>query len=46
MGGSVIAVAARLMLNRVIGLIGRVTLQNIEYPMAYEELEKMIELYE
>jgi pimeloyl-ACP methyl ester carboxylesterase len=42
MGGSVIAEAARLMSNRVIGLIGIDTLENIEYPMTRKELEKMI----
>ncbi|MEN6319301.1 MAG: alpha/beta hydrolase [Syntrophaceae bacterium] len=42
MGGSVIAEAARLMPNRVIGLIGIDTLDNIEYPMTREELQKMI----
>ena len=42
MGGSVIAEAARLMPNRVIGLIGIDTLENIEYPMTREELEQMI----
>jgi len=42
MGGSVIAEAARLMPNRVIGLIGIDTLDNIEYPMTREELKKMI----
>ena len=42
MGGSVIAEAARLMPNRVIGLIGIDTLENIEYPMTSEELKKMI----
>ncbi len=42
MGGSVIAEAARLMPNRVIGLIGIDTLENIEYPMTRQELEKMI----
>ena len=41
MGGSVIAEAARLMPNRVIGLIGVDTLENIEYPMTRQELEKM-----
>jgi pimeloyl-ACP methyl ester carboxylesterase len=41
MGGSVIAEAARLMPNRVIGLIGIDTLEDIEYPMTREELEKM-----
>lgn len=42
MGGAVIAEAARLMPNRVIGLIGIDTLENIEYPMAGEELRNMI----
>ena len=42
MGGSVIPEAARLMPNRVIGLIGIDTLENIEYPMTREELKKMI----
>jgi pimeloyl-ACP methyl ester carboxylesterase len=42
MGGSVIAEAARLMPNRVIGLIGVDTLENIEYPMTREEFKKMI----
>ena len=42
MGGSVIAEAARLMPNRVIGLIGIDTLENIEYPMTREGLEKII----
>jgi len=42
MGGTVIAEAARLMPDRVIGLIGIDTLENIEYPMTHEELEKMI----
>lgn len=42
MGGSVIAEATRLMPNRVIGLIGVDTLENIEYPMTQEELKKMI----
>ncbi len=42
MGGSVIAEAARLMPKRVIGLIGVDTLENIEYPMTHEELEKML----
>lgn len=41
MGGPVIAEAARLMPDRVIGLIGVDTLENIEYPMTPEELEKM-----
>jgi len=42
MGGSVIAEAARLMPDRVIGLIGIDTLENIEYAMTHEELKKMI----
>jgi pimeloyl-ACP methyl ester carboxylesterase len=42
MGGSVIAEAARLMSDRVIGLIGVDTLGNIEYPMTREELTKML----
>lgn len=42
MGGSVIAEAARLMPDRVIGLIGVDTLENIEYPLTREELEQMI----
>jgi pimeloyl-ACP methyl ester carboxylesterase len=42
MGGSVIAEAARLMPNHVIGLIGIDTLENVEYPMTREELNKMI----
>jgi pimeloyl-ACP methyl ester carboxylesterase len=42
MGGSVIAEAARLMPDRVIGLIGIDTLENIEYPMTHEEFKKMI----
>ena len=41
-GGSVIAEAACLMPDRVIGLIGIDTLENIEYPMTREELKKMI----
>ena len=42
MGGIVIAEAARLMPDRVLGLIGVDTLQNIEYPLTREELEKMM----
>ena len=42
MGGSVIAEAARLIPNRVKGLIGVDTLENIEYPITREELKKMI----
>lgn len=43
MGGSVIAEAARLMPNRVIGLIGIDTFGNIEYPMTREELNKILD---
>jgi pimeloyl-ACP methyl ester carboxylesterase len=46
MGGTVIAEAARLMPNRVIGLIGIDTLENIEYPLTREELEGMIAPFE
>ncbi|MEJ2200332.1 MAG: alpha/beta hydrolase [Desulfuromonadaceae bacterium] len=42
MGGSVIAEAARLMPERVIGLIGIDTLENVEYPLTREELAGMI----
>lgn len=42
MGGSVIAEAARLMADRVIGLVGIDTLQNIEHPMTREEFEGML----
>ena len=42
MGGTVIAEAARLMPDRVIGLIGIDTLENIEYPLTREALEGMI----
>jgi len=42
MGGSVIAEAARLMPDRVIGLIGVDTLDNIEYPLTQEELDQML----
>jgi len=43
MGGSVIAEAARLMPDRVIGLIGVDTLENIEYPMTSEAFKQMID---
>jgi pimeloyl-ACP methyl ester carboxylesterase len=46
MGGSVIAEAARLMPGRVIGLIGIDTLENIEYPLTGDELEKMMAPFE
>ena len=42
MGGSVIAEAARLMADRVIGLVGIDTLENIEYSMIQEEFEGMV----
>lgn len=42
MGGTVIAEAARRMPDRVIGLIGVDTLENIEYPMTRTEFESMI----
>jgi pimeloyl-ACP methyl ester carboxylesterase len=42
MGGAVIAEAARLMPDRVIGLIGVDTLGNIEYPLKAEKLEEMM----
>jgi len=46
MGGSVIAEAARLMPDRVTGLVGVDTLENIEYPMTREEFKKMIDPFE
>ncbi|SFL69619.1 Pimeloyl-ACP methyl ester carboxylesterase [Desulfomicrobium norvegicum] len=42
MSGSVIAEAARLMADRVIGLVGIDTLENIEYPMTQEEFKGMV----
>lgn len=42
MGGTVIAEAARLMPERVKGLIGVDTLENIEYPLTKEEYEQMM----
>ena len=42
MGGSVIAEAARLMPDRVAGLIGIDTLENIEYPLKGDELQMMV----
>jgi pimeloyl-ACP methyl ester carboxylesterase len=42
MGGSVIAEAARLMPDRVIGLIGVDTLENIEYPLTRAEFDQML----
>ena len=43
MGGSVIAEAAKLMPDRVIGLIGIDTLEDIEYPLTQKELKAMTE---
>ncbi len=42
MGGPVIAEAAKLMPDRVTGLIGIDTLENIEYPMTNEEYKSMV----
>ena len=42
MGGSVVAEAARLMPDRVIGLIGIDTLENIEYPLTRKALDQMM----
>lgn len=42
MGGAVIAEAARLTPDRVIGLIGVDTLENIEYPLTKKEMEMMV----
>ncbi|MCG6186392.1 alpha/beta fold hydrolase [Maribellus maritimus] len=42
MGGSVIAEAACLMPERVKGLIGVDTYENVEYPLSSEELNKML----
>jgi pimeloyl-ACP methyl ester carboxylesterase len=42
MGGSVIAEAARRMPERVIGLIGVDTLENLEYPVTQEEVKKLV----
>ena len=46
MGGSVIAEAARLMPERVIGLIGVDTLENIETPMTPDAGKKMMAPFE
>lgn len=43
MGGAVIAEAARLMPDRVIGLIGVDTLDNIEYQLTREELSQTLD---
>ena len=42
MGGAVIAEAARLMPQRVKGIIGVDTYENIEYPLSPEEFDQMI----
>jgi pimeloyl-ACP methyl ester carboxylesterase len=42
MGGSVIVEAARLMPDRVMGLIGVDTLENVEFPFTREEVKKMM----
>jgi pimeloyl-ACP methyl ester carboxylesterase len=42
MGGSVVIEAARSMPDRVIGLIGIDTLENVEYPMTQETMTKML----
>lgn len=42
MGGSVIAEAARLMPDRVLGLIGVDTLENVEYPVTRGEVDRMM----
>ncbi len=42
MGGSVIAEAVRLMPDRILGVIGVDTLENVEYPLTREELRNMI----
>lgn len=42
MGGPVVAEAARLMPQRVKGLIGIDTLENVEYPMTVEEANQMV----
>ena len=41
MGGSVIAEAARLMPDQVVGLIGVDTLENLEYPITQKEIDQM-----
>ena len=46
MGGGIIAEAARLMPQRVIGLIGIDTLQNVEHPLTVEEMQQMVAPFE
>ncbi|MDD2465940.1 MAG: alpha/beta hydrolase [Desulfobulbus sp.] len=42
MGGEIVAHAARMMPERVIGLIGVDTLENVEYPLSRQEAEAML----
>jgi pimeloyl-ACP methyl ester carboxylesterase len=42
MGGSVVAEAARTMPERVLGLVGVDTLENVEHPLSREDAEKML----
>ncbi len=42
MGGAVIAEAARLMPDRVLGLVGVDTFDNVEYPLTREALDEML----
>ncbi|MGE4560727.1 MAG: alpha/beta fold hydrolase [Desulfobulbus sp.] len=42
MGGEVVAHAARMMPERVIGLIGVDTLENVEYPLNRQEADTMV----
>jgi pimeloyl-ACP methyl ester carboxylesterase len=46
MGGTVIAEAARIMPERVIGLIGVDTLENVEYPLTRETMHEMLAPFE
>jgi pimeloyl-ACP methyl ester carboxylesterase len=46
MGGGIIAEAARLMPQRVIGLIAIDTLQNVEHPLTVEEMQQMVAPFE
>jgi pimeloyl-ACP methyl ester carboxylesterase len=46
MGGAVIAEAARLMPDKVMGLVGVDTLDNVEYPLKRDELEQMVRPFE
>nr|WP_321467325.1 alpha/beta hydrolase [uncultured Desulfobulbus sp.] len=42
MGGEIAAMAARMMPDRVIGLIGVDSLENVEYPLSRQEAEAML----